>query len=100
PAPSHSPRFPYTTLFRSELACEVHDAALRGRVARFGDLPHAHQPPDRRHVHDRATAALHHHGRRAAGQLERRDEIELERGAEVRSEEHTSELQSPYDLVC
>src|SRR5207248_11759301 len=37
--------------------------------------------------------ALQHRGQESAG-------IVSSDGAELRSEEHTSELQSPYDLVC
>src|SRR5437867_10323211 len=62
--------FPYTTLFRS--------------VA-LDDL----QRPD-----------AHHQLRVAVNRVELRRELTDAEHANHRSEEHTSELQSPYDLVC
>src|SRR2546426_5839657 len=70
--PPRSTLFPYTTLFRSETY-----AALRGGLARLkGDryLRRAEESP----------------GEGALDRLTR----------ETRSEEHTSELQSPCNLVC
>src|SRR5256885_12851615 len=69
--PPRSTLFPYTTLFRS------HRRAHR-LIARI-----------ERQTHDRALAADEH---AVAGELARR--------ATARSEEHTSELQSPCNLVC
>src|SRR5256885_8933004 len=69
--PPRSTLFPYTTLFRS-LRRTGRDAVLRRRTRPLG----AGVPALRR------TA-------RAAGT-----------GADQRSEEHTSELQSPCNLVC
>src|SRR5258708_17630557 len=82
--PPRSTLFPYTTLFRSE---DAHDEDQRSRTSRAGgprllsdragdlrpgaDARAAHGPP--RAAHD---------------------------GARRRSEEHTSELQSPDHLVC
>src|SRR5207248_4659397 len=89
--PPISPLFPYTTLFRS--VCSV-----------LAD--------------PRALLALHQHLYGAVGQAQElqdgaeRADLEdvvrrrlvglrlLLRREEDRSEEHTSELQSPYDLVC
>src|SRR5207248_11376880 len=69
--PPRSTLFPYTTLFRSDV---TRPPALDHRL---------HEG-----VHQRD---LRHPGRRHA----------VDRGAGGhRSEEHTSELQSPYDLVC
>src|SRR5438034_2272054 len=76
PRPPRSTLFPYTTLFRSIS-----------------------------HIHQRRAGVLLHH---AAGTLQIRQHDDpgplLQRliaiGAEVRSEEHTSELQSHSDLVC
>src|SRR5256885_8538350 len=75
--PPRSTLFPYTTLFRSD----------RDVVARRRDRPHR-QPRER------------------AGRAARRAQPD-ERGRRsprhphaVRSEEHTSELQSPCNLVC
>src|SRR5438270_8536600 len=72
--PPRSTLFPYTTLFRSRQL-----AHLRRRVAPPRDAP------ARAHVRARepAHAALHDRG-----------------VAPVRSEEHTSELQSQSNLVC
>src|SRR5256885_12211284 len=69
--PPRSTLFPYTTLFRS-----------------------AHQGPVQREIF--CAAALHIQGQVdvSAGQLF------FQQAAEFRSEEHTSELQSPCNLVC
>src|SRR2546429_5579492 len=75
--PRRSTLFPYTTLFRSV-------APLEGRHA-HAQLPGGRLPPPERErragpVHDRG-GGQHGHGN-------------------DRSEEHTSELQSPLHLVC
>src|SRR5258708_37473641 len=78
--PPRSTLFPYTTLFRSAAAgklLEFHQRKVRldaGGVA----------------IHDEANGAgwRHHRGLRIAVT------------ADFRSEEHTSELQSPDHLVC
>src|SRR2546427_5864431 len=70
--PPRSTLFPYTTLFRSRLWQRERD--LRG---------------DRAHAVERTQQVL-----TADGQ---RQEVEY---AELRSEEHTSELQSQSNLVC
>src|SRR5207248_7447473 len=75
PRPPSSTLFPYTTLFRSQ-----HHA--RARAGRAIDLPGTGQ---------RA-------GVRAGGAAPGVRAPALEH--DDRSEEHTSELQSPYDLVC
>src|SRR3712207_8982865 len=76
--PPRSTLFPYTTLFRSDR----HRGAVGGRALGGGEdragLGVARTGPD----------ALVHRGR------------ERRRGADVRSEEHTSELQSRQYLVC
>src|SRR5436190_9683301 len=71
--PPRSTLFPYTTLFRSDL-----EDGGGGRRARHGRVVRE-QPCD-------VGVAL--------------DIGERERDADVRSEEHTSELQSHSDLVC
>src|SRR5690348_17438824 len=85
-----SPLFPYTTLFRSQMAQRVWEGK--------GDGPL---------VLGAAAAALHRQAREllAAGDaLGAR--VAAEKGRRVlvwqqaRSEEHTSELQSPVHLVC
>src|SRR2546426_1336755 len=89
--PPRSTLFPYTTLFRSRddgRACGEADAAL---------LEPPHHAVDRLLAEPAAAAQ--------DGAVDRRDEVA---GVEVveaddveeRSEEHTSELQSPCNLVC
>src|SRR5207248_9684807 len=84
--------FPYTTLFRSRSprrlrqrgSDEVHDGGRCGehrRAEQEGGQDHGRQP-------------------RRAERDGRRDAYDQPCGGERRSEEHTSELQSPYDLVC
>src|SRR5256885_8309344 len=68
--PPRSTLFPYTTLFRSCSDPDFSADLERGRLAPRGEL-----------------AAFHHHWDRIAGW-------------DLRSEEHTSELQSPCNLVC
>src|SRR5256885_11372291 len=75
--PPRSTLFPYTTLFRSALADAV-GLAMRGR-ALDGDVAVGH-----RVAVDRAPGGV---------------EVEAVGGG-LRSEEHTSELQSPCNLVC
>src|SRR5256885_11962010 len=82
--PPRSTLFPYTTLFRSQVrppliagsveeVCDVHDQAAGGGVGEVGRIHRnpRHPPLNGRH--------------------QERDR---------RSEEHTSELQSPCNLVC
>src|SRR5256885_11054100 len=69
--PPRSTLFPYTTLFRSRPAAR----------------------PDRRLPARRAAHGAHRSARRPA---DRRGGA----GEQTRSEEHTSELQSPCNLVC
>src|SRR5260221_10124761 len=78
--PPRSTLFPYTTLFRSVVPGDAHMAGLH--VVEAEDQP-------RQRALARARRADHGHG--LAG---RNGE------AHVRSEEHTSELQSHSDLVC
>src|SRR5205823_14466278 len=94
--PPTSPRFPYTTLFRSRHARELHscpaqdqpvvlEVVSRLRHARIGE-----QLPQRRQRLARERREIPRRG--PAG--------ELAVGSHVRSEEHTSELQSLAYLVC
>src|SRR2546426_7350304 len=81
--PPRSTLFPYTTLFRSDLV----GARLRERVPR----------DPRRQLHPNAAldglAPAH-------GRTDHRPIREVVARDEQRSEEHTSELQSPCNLVC
>src|SRR2546426_4828361 len=84
--PRSSTLFPYTTLFRSAQRHRFLEVAARQRElvalqSHTVDLPHA--------ISQRQPQAVPHHP--PAGHLV----------AELgRSEEHTSELQSPCNLVC
>src|SRR2546426_4624854 len=82
--------FPYTTLFRS--------LPKQGLIPR--DPPHPRREPAERMGQRRP---LRHGGEGHAGQRDPDDEPRDDRQhdpAVVRSEEHTSELQSPCNLVC
>src|SRR5256885_12907716 len=80
--PPRSTLFPYTTLFRShEVDVEV-----------GGDrLCHGTEPPQ----HQQIEAEIHHRHQGWTGDGAAGTEVAI-----VRSEEHTSELQSPCNLVC
>src|SRR2546430_10715122 len=83
PPPSSTP-FPYTTLFRSLAVGHFHGGGDDSHRAVHGHLHALHPPgPHWRGVGDRLRAADAGHHRRP-----------------VRSEEHTSELQSQSNLVC
>src|SRR2546430_12841186 len=76
--PPRSTLFPYTTLFRSRQVGEARRAFLRGDGERMDAAA--------LDVVGRRAEAVEHHVHLAAD--------------EVRSEEHTSELQSQSNLVC
>src|SRR2546430_13453427 len=85
--PPRSTLFPYTTLFRSV----VHLLRDRGDPGEEDDGRERQDPPrlhgdDRRHGGARRAEPVRH--------------IALVDEVEVRSEEHTSELQSQSNLVC
>src|SRR5436189_1044542 len=83
--PPRSTLFPYTTLFRSQL-----HQAQRGQVAGLAAATRSGQVVE-------GWAGAHDGG--GVLQLERRGP-RTPRLAALRSEEHTSELQSPMYLVC
>src|SRR5207248_8290432 len=98
--PPTSPLFPYTTLFRSHLRPQRADVDQLVEVERFlreladrdqrsVDADRAHRDVDARAVEQARIA-----------QRMRLVDAAADRGDDLRSEEHTSELQSPYDLVC
>src|SRR5690348_18092420 len=77
--PPRSTLFPYTTLFRSKEERQMIREAI-GHVVAGGDLSEA----DARAVMDEIM----------------NDEVTPAQFGALRSEEHTSELQSPVHLVC
>src|SRR2546426_7756671 len=84
--PPRSTLFPYTTLFRSHVDPDYHRVGLSGAE---------HQEPVVQRV-DHPVASLAQRDALAAPALPQL----LGERLEVRSEEHTSELQSPCNLVC
>src|SRR2546426_7840958 len=78
--PPRSTLFPYTTLFRSLTAPWGHTETLR-ELGVVGSATVAHETGDNRMV-SACEQLLDSHG------------------SVLRSEEHTSELQSPCNLVC
>src|SRR5207249_8520385 len=98
--PPPSPPFPYTTLFRSpRLRRPRHHESLAVGKNIVGAVRNTPVPPV-----DEQRIALRHRRRRLLGDRRhhhpRRTAIEQRRAiAVLRSEEHTSELQSRFDLV-
>src|SRR5207249_11878199 len=86
--PPRSTLFPYTTLFRSHLGVVL----LRGRQG-------AGRQRGRGHVHLQARQDPGG-ARRGGGRVEGGGRGREEGEGRGRSEEHTSELQSRFDLVC
>src|SRR5256885_11681352 len=80
--PPRSTLFPYTTLFRSPSIGMVSDMV---QSAATDDVFHALSNPTRRKVLERLSVS---------------PATVSELAAPFRSEEHTSELQSPCNLVC
>src|SRR5205807_5633462 len=100
PPPPRSTLFPYTTLFRSSAiaparfsACVDADDARRGNGDGCESATRAYEGACAAHGRPRESRACV-------------DDVHHERGgahasdARARSEEHTSELQSPCNLVC
>src|SRR5256885_11641233 len=81
--PPRSTLFPYTTLFRSPLRA----VQVEGEPGRIGYL-------------DQAVGLLGKHLEVSCEHVPKRSERMLEPALPRRSEEHTSELQSPCNLVC
>src|SRR5207248_4828890 len=98
PPPPTSPLFPYTTLFRSAIPRPSHSRPLRSWAGRI-KLPQK----NRADFMDTLVAfivAVIVIGLFMRSYLKKQKRIEELALAAERSEEHTSELQSPYDLVC
>src|SRR5688500_20102713 len=87
--PPRSTLFPYTTLFRSRSAVAIEAAR---KVAANVRLEMVDQFPAVEFFRSIPLLAL--------VQFARWDEILAEPAPRARSEEHTSELQSPCNLVC
>src|SRR5699024_12079062 len=87
PPPPRSTLFPYTTLFRSLLSASAHMNFQRDHYTLHIDLKPALDEGklDARLVRDFTDWANQNMGNALGG---------------LRSEEHTSELQSRFDLVC
>src|SRR5207248_10329425 len=84
--PPTPPLFPYTTLFRSRPGPRASSTAARA----------ARDPPPPAGARPALRAGWPRHAGRSAPSPPRTAGAPLP----SRSEEHTSELQSPYDLVC
>src|SRR5690349_22081891 len=82
--PPKSTLFPYTTLFRSARRVKPNKQPRRTRTERDSDTDTTNKANQGAHV----DADLHRRCRRST------------LGVLLRSEEHTSELQSRRDLVC
>src|SRR5205807_4108259 len=80
PPPPLSTLFPYTTLFRSTICAPTADETAKS--------------PQGRSLGCRATGAICRHRGGSTSRSTRRG------ACRSRSEEHTSELQSPCNLVC
>src|SRR2546430_17600695 len=96
--PPRSTLFPYTTLFRS-VDDQRHPRAMRhfGHRLQVADI--AGGIADRLAEH--GTGALIDEGREIRGLVGPGEpRLDSEPGQNVRSEEHTSELQSQSNLVC
>src|SRR3546814_8160870 len=87
------PLFPYTTLFRS---ADARDHILALRVDQEFTVM--------RVVTGRGIAGERHPGRRGVAHVAEHHRLDVDRGAPIRSEEHTSELQSlmriSYAVFC
>src|SRR2546429_6083327 len=88
--PPRSTLFPYTTLFRSVVP--DHPRRHGERAESLGNLPQEHQ-------HHQAEKRPNTSAKQPAAQEKHAQGIK-DRGAQNRSEEHTSELQSRLHLVC
>src|SRR5207249_7414994 len=82
--------FPYTTLFRSKIALTTPVMVITGMPANL-----------KREIGEFSKISFRRHGRMAAATTVPRKVMAITPVAQrKRSEEHTSELQSRFDLVC
>src|SRR5258708_9546611 len=91
--PPRSTLFPYTTLFRSNIDLAGGDRGPHDLGRAELDLVLDRQPGVLEHLHD-------HVAEESALGIDLRSDDDLVAGGCGRSEEHTSELQSPDHLVC
>src|SRR5256885_5264113 len=89
--PPRSTLFPYTTLFRSEGNAEPFNSKQQRHGA-------GHQTNGEKSTGDELERA--NGDRREASQVSKLRDRAAIKDAHHRSEEHTSELQSPCNLVC
>src|SRR5207248_11773558 len=90
--PPPPPHFPSTTLFRSQV--------ISGPPAGAGEVPGPAQPGAGEPAFGQASPpAFGQPGQSSYGQAGS-GQTSYGQAGSGRSEEHTSELQSPYDLVC
>src|SRR3712207_7569842 len=92
--PPRSTLFPYTTLFRSYVEAGAGERLLAVEVGLVDDLRDLYVWAAQREVDGRDEAEGERDGE------QRNDSQFTERRQDVRSEEHTSELQSRQYLVC
>src|SRR5689334_24830868 len=91
--PPRSTLFPYTTLFRSSSASAVSRGALKSLQVRC--VCHSATPAWREKLYPGRPESPRHRDLCAA-----QWSVRNERLGATRSEEHTSELQSQFHLVC
>src|SRR5207248_10539274 len=98
--PTQSTLFPYTTLFRSGLRVEEGEHALFLVVVHEAPAEPGRERAEHNERHHHTHAQSREHDDQHAGDRDERRgaEVRLDRHEPDRSEEHTSELQSPYDL--
>src|SRR5207248_11565612 len=100
PRPTRTTSFPYTTLFRS---AGHHAAGVRPMTGVGQIAPEAIaivERPDHLDVHQMGPAEVGVIDQHDITGIEVLASLDYRLGRKLRSEEHTSELQSPYDLVC
>src|SRR5699024_12847464 len=93
-----SPLFPYTTLFRSGKRIRAALVYAAGEAAIGGKSLNAAQ--QKAIDHCAAAVEMIHAYSLVHDDMPCMDDDVLRRGQPTRSEEHTSELQSRFDLVC
>src|SRR5207249_9383543 len=97
--PPTSPHFPYTTLFRSRLTAgaALHRDGDEQQELQLWHAPEVYWPVADRSVRVVKTVRTQQKNRVRVGL---NDAGQRRPRKEIRSEEHTSELQSRFDLVC